>query len=56
MRMAPNANFSFTSESTDPAKLDGTFHTVLVLVHGMGAAYRSEILLEWAEPLLQRMD
>ncbi|MFE6254651.1 hypothetical protein [Agromyces sp. NPDC057865] len=32
------------------------YDTVLVLVHGMGAAYRSQILLEWAEPLLQRMD
>lgn len=35
---------------------DDKFDTVLVLVHGMGAAFRSEILLEWAEPLLQRMD
>jgi hypothetical protein len=39
-----------------PRGLDEKFDTVLVLVHGMGAAYRSEILLEWTEPLLQRMD
>ncbi|GAA1831200.1 hypothetical protein [Agromyces salentinus] len=35
---------------------DGSYDVALVLVHGMGAAYRSQILLEWAEPLLARMD
>ncbi|WP_130353677.1 hypothetical protein [Agromyces ramosus] len=39
-----------------PGGRDQKFDTVLVLVHGMGAAFRSEILLEWSEPLLQRMD
>ncbi|KQZ09211.1 hypothetical protein ASD23_13080 [Agromyces sp. Root1464] len=32
------------------------FDRALVVVHGMGNAYRSQILLEWAEPLLARMD
>ncbi|MFB9308697.1 hypothetical protein BJY17_001838 [Agromyces hippuratus] len=35
---------------------EGTFDRALVVVHGMGNAYRSQILLEWAEPLLSRMD
>lgn len=40
-----------------PAASDtGTYDRVLVVVHGMGNAYRSQILLEWAEPLLARMD
>ncbi|MFB6612158.1 hypothetical protein ACFCVO_17680 [Agromyces sp. NPDC056379] len=34
----------------------GAFDRALVVVHGMGNAYRSQILLEWAEPLLSRMD
>ncbi|MEF3405408.1 hypothetical protein [Agromyces sp. CCNWLW203] len=34
----------------------GEFDRALVVVHGMGDAYRSQILLEWAEPLLGRMD
>ncbi len=34
----------------------GQFDAVLVVVHGMGNAYRSQILLEWAEPILERMD
>ena len=28
----------------------------LVVVHGMGNAFKSQILLEWAEPILERMD
>jgi len=35
---------------------DGTYDAALVLVHGMGEAFRSQILLEWAEPILARMD
>ena len=34
----------------------GEFDAALVVVHGMGNAYRSQILLEWAEPILERMD
>ncbi|GGR13956.1 hypothetical protein ACFOE1_11790 [Agromyces mediolanus] len=34
----------------------GAFDSALVVVHGMGSAYTSQILLEWAEPLLERMD
>lgn len=34
----------------------GTFDVALVAVHGMGNAFKSQILLEWAEPLLERMD
>ena len=34
----------------------GTFDAALVVVHGMGNAFKSQILLEWAEPLLERMD
>ena len=40
--------------SGDP--LAGTFDQALVVVHGMGNAYKSQILLEWAEPILERMD
>ncbi|KQM81405.1 hypothetical protein [Agromyces sp. Leaf222] len=35
---------------------DGSYDAALVLVHGMGEAFRSQILLEWAEPILARMD
>ncbi|MGI9822016.1 hypothetical protein [Agromyces sp. Marseille-Q5079] len=35
---------------------EGSYDVALVLVHGMGDAYRSQILLEWAEPILSRMD
>ncbi|GAA1525274.1 hypothetical protein BJ978_001659 [Agromyces terreus] len=38
------------------APADGAYDIALVVVHGMGAAYKSQILLEWAEPLLARMD
>ena len=31
---------------------DDEFDVALVVVHGMGDAYTSQILLEWAEPLL----
>ncbi len=34
----------------------GEFDAALVVVHGMGNAYKSQILLEWAEPILERMD
>ncbi|MEV1131754.1 hypothetical protein [Agromyces sp. NPDC049794] len=34
----------------------GDFDVALVVVHGMGSAYKSQILLEWAEPILERMD
>ena len=34
----------------------GEFDAALVVVHGMGNTYKSQILLEWAEPLLERMD
>ena len=34
----------------------GEFDVALVVVHGMGDAYKSQILLEWAEPILERMD
>lgn len=51
MLIAPNAG----SESATEAK-PGTFDVALVVVHGMGNAYKSQILLEWAEPLLERMD
>ena len=34
----------------------GEFDIALVVVHGMGDAYKSQILLEWAEPILERMD
>lgn len=38
------------------APTGGTYDAALVLVHGMGEAFRSQILLEWAEPILARMD
>ncbi|GAA1939933.1 hypothetical protein [Agromyces allii] len=41
--------------STAPAA-DAEYDVALVVVHGMGAAYKSQILLEWAEPILSRMD
>ncbi|SIN90269.1 hypothetical protein [Agromyces cerinus] len=48
------------AESTErrrpEASDDQSFDRALVVVHGMGNAYRSQILLEWAEPLLGRMD
>ncbi|WP_136709521.1 hypothetical protein [Agromyces sp. H66] len=40
--------------ATRPAP--GNFDVALVVVHGMGSAYKSQILLEWAEPILERMD
>ncbi len=40
--------------ATEPVA--GNFDIALVVVHGMGNAHRSQILLEWAEPLLERMD
>lgn len=50
----------FIAESAGDASASapepGAFDSVLVVVHGMGSAYTSQILLEWAEPLLERMD
>lgn len=51
MLIAPTAG----SESATESK-PGTFDVALVVVHGMGNAYKSQILLEWAEPILERMD
>ncbi|KRE21792.1 hypothetical protein [Agromyces sp. Soil535] len=51
MLIAPDAG----SESAK-APEDGVFDVALVVVHGMGDAYKSQILLEWAEPILERMD
>ena len=51
MLIAPAAG----SESAKAAD-DGAFDVALVVVHGMGNAFKSQILLEWAEPLLERMD
>ncbi len=51
MLIAPAAG----SESAK-APDDGAFDVALVVVHGMGNAFKSQILLEWAEPLLERMD
>ena len=45
-----------TEAGTAEEHADGSYDAALVLVHGMGAAYRSQILLEWAEPILARMD
>ena len=35
---------------------DDDFDVALVVVHGMGDAYTSQILLEWAEPLIARLE
>ena len=51
MLIAP-AKGSESASRPDP----GTFDAALVVVHGMGNAFKSQILLEWAEPLLERMD
>jgi hypothetical protein len=51
MLIAPNAG----SESATEAE-PGNFDVALVVVHGMGNAYKSQILLEWAEPILERID
>ncbi|MGW9183932.1 hypothetical protein [Agromyces sp. NPDC055661] len=53
-----------TPKRFDPnVKADGSprvvtppFDVALVLVHGMGNAYKSQILLEWAEPIVERLD
>lgn len=45
------------AEASEPAPTPrGEMDAVLVFVHGMGEARRSEILLEWAEPMLGRID
>ena len=51
MLIAPAAG----SESAK-APDDGAFDVALVVVHGMGNAFTSQVLLEWAEPLLSRLD
>ncbi|MFD4422868.1 hypothetical protein ACFWN7_15385 [Agromyces sp. NPDC058484] len=51
MLIAPDKG---TESATEPEP--GTFDAALVVVHGMGDAYKSQILLEWAEPILERMD
>ena len=47
-------------EGLDADEVGGTlsdpFDVALVVVHGMGDAYTSQILLEWAEPLLARLE
>lgn len=50
-------------EQPEPRKPDGRavevddpYDVALVVVHGMGNAYTSQILLEWSEPLLERID
>ncbi|MBM7829431.1 hypothetical protein JOE59_000136 [Agromyces cerinus] len=52
---APGTADSTTGRQSE-ASDDQPFDRALVVVHGMGNAYRSQILLEWAEPLLGRMD
>lgn len=51
MQIAPEKG---QESATEPVA--GNFDIALVVVHGMGNAHRSLILLEWAEPLLERMD
>src|SRR5215207_1070818 len=51
MLIAPTAASESATESRP-----GNFDVALVVVHGMGNAYKSQILLEWAEPILERMD
>lgn len=51
MLIAEEAGAESATESEE-----GAFDAALVVVHGMGNAYTSQILLEWAEPLLERMD
>lgn len=60
MRIAPSptpdAAPEFDEHAADASGDAGSYDRVLVVVHGMGNAYRSQILLEWAEPLFGRMD
>ncbi|MGX5697284.1 hypothetical protein ACWKWP_13880 [Agromyces soli] len=49
----PGAETGAGAEQAEPY---GPVDAVLVFVHGMGEAKRSEILLEWAEPMLGRID
>ena len=44
------------NDGTPPAPEPGEFDVALVVVHGMGNAFTSQVLLEWAEPLLARLD
>ncbi|GAA4381392.1 hypothetical protein [Agromyces bauzanensis] len=45
-----------TDEQHEQAPKPGEFDAALVVVHGMGNAFTSQVLLEWAEPLLGRLD
>src|SRR5215213_325085 len=58
MRISPSTTPEAARADAAPESpgLENRFDTALVLVHGMGNAYKSEILLEWAEPILQRID
>ncbi|ANJ28010.1 hypothetical protein [Agromyces aureus] len=57
MRLAPSTEADPSeARAADADPADGTYDAALVLVHGMGEATRSQILLEWAEPILARMD
>ena len=52
----PHADRPGTGSESAARPEHGTFDVALVVVHGMGNAFKSQILLEWAEPLLERMD
>lgn len=65
MRIGPNVEQQSTISSPlldelrtadREVRTDDPFDVSLVVVHGMGNAYTSQILLEWAEPLLERID
>jgi hypothetical protein len=45
-----------SDKPADQAPKPGEFDVALVVVHGMGDAFTSQVLLEWAEPLLGRLD
>ncbi|SFR84040.1 hypothetical protein SAMN05428970_2913 [Agromyces sp. CF514] len=53
MRLSPATE---ARDATAAQQSEGSYDVALVLVHGMGEATRSQILLEWAEPILARMD
>jgi hypothetical protein len=44
------------NDESPAAPRPGEFDVALVVVHGMGNAFTSQVLLEWAEPLLSRLD
>ena len=45
-----------SDEHDQQAPEPGEFDVALVVVHGMGDAFTSQVLLEWAEPILGRLD